>query len=150
MTGENGLLSLEVCDSIRILTNHSPNNAQQFYCPWCCDWLAAEERARQIERAAAGEDKGHKPVFSASKKSRASFTMYSAVCPIGDPARDLSRARGPAQKVVSHRRPTLASSQFSRPKGTVFSVDNLPQEIKNLQPSQRNGSFSMLTTFRKS
>ncbi|KNF00788.1 hypothetical protein PSTG_05928 [Puccinia striiformis f. sp. tritici PST-78] len=65
--------------------------------------------------------------------------MYSAVRPIGDPARDLTRARRSAQKVVSQRRPTLASSQLSRPKGTVFSVDNLPQEIKNLQPSQRNG-----------
>ncbi|KAI7956776.1 hypothetical protein MJO28_003871 [Puccinia striiformis f. sp. tritici] len=64
--------------------------------------------------------------------------MYSAVCPIGDPARDLSRAQRPAQKVVSQRRPALASSQLSRLKGTVFSVDNLPQEIKNLQPSQRN------------
>ncbi|KAI9626840.1 hypothetical protein KEM48_010128 [Puccinia striiformis f. sp. tritici PST-130] len=65
--------------------------------------------------------------------------MYSAVCPIGDPARDLSRARRPAKNVVSQRRPALASSQSSRPKGTVFSVDNLPQEIKNLQPAQRNG-----------
>ncbi|KAI9626833.1 hypothetical protein KEM48_010120 [Puccinia striiformis f. sp. tritici PST-130] len=65
--------------------------------------------------------------------------MYSAVCPIGDPARDLSRAQRPAQQVVSQRRPTLASSQLSRPKGAVFSVDNLPQEIKNLKPYQRNG-----------
>ncbi|KAH9470243.1 hypothetical protein Pst134EA_007509 [Puccinia striiformis f. sp. tritici] len=70
---------------------------------------------------------------------RASLTMYSAVCPIGDPARDLSRAQRPAQQVVSQRRPTLASSQLSRPKGAVFSVDNLPQEIKNLKPYQRNG-----------
>ncbi|KAI9616845.1 hypothetical protein H4Q26_010479 [Puccinia striiformis f. sp. tritici PST-130] len=78
-------------------------------------------------------------LFPPSDRSAASITMYSAVCPIGDPARDLSRARRPAQKVVSQRRPTLASSQFSRPKGTVFSVNNLPLEIKNLQPSQRNG-----------
>ncbi|POV95670.1 hypothetical protein PSHT_15542 [Puccinia striiformis] len=80
-----------------------------------------------------------KPVLSASK-SFGPLLPCIRQSALSEILRETSPGHeGSAQKVVSQRRPTLASSQLSRPKGTVFSVDNLPQEIKNLQPSQRNG-----------
>ncbi|KAI7956704.1 hypothetical protein MJO28_003799 [Puccinia striiformis f. sp. tritici] len=65
--------------------------------------------------------------------------MYSSVCPIGAPSRNLNRPRRGPHQGASQRRPTPLSSRLNRPQGTVFSIADLPQEVKNLQPSKRNG-----------
>ncbi|KAI9624906.1 hypothetical protein KEM48_008628 [Puccinia striiformis f. sp. tritici PST-130] len=65
--------------------------------------------------------------------------MYSPVCPIGAPSRDLNRPRRGPHQGISQRRPTPLSSRLNRPQGIVFSIADLPQEITNLQPSKRNG-----------
>ncbi|KAH9465164.1 hypothetical protein MJO28_006943 [Puccinia striiformis f. sp. tritici] len=47
-------------------------------------------------------------------------------------SRDFSHHRRPPQRVVPRQRPALSSSRPERPKGIVFCVDNLPQEVEDL------------------
>ncbi|KAI7953526.1 hypothetical protein MJO28_006073 [Puccinia striiformis f. sp. tritici] len=47
--------------------------------------------------------------------------------------------RRPTRKVVSQPRPITSPSRLNRLQGVMFSIEDLPQEIKNPQPSQRNG-----------
>ncbi|EFP79922.1 uncharacterized protein PGTG_05147 [Puccinia graminis f. sp. tritici CRL 75-36-700-3] len=54
------------------------------------------------------------------------------ICPIGAPGRDFSHHRRPPPKPVAKPRPTLPSSGSARPQGMVFSIDDLPQDLKNI------------------
>ncbi|KNZ48827.1 hypothetical protein VP01_538g5 [Puccinia sorghi] len=66
--------------------------------------------------------------------------MYSPVCPIGAPSQTYTRNRGPSKKPAPPRACALISSRSARPKGMVFSNNDLPQNIKDLQAARQTSA----------
>ncbi|PLW58163.1 hypothetical protein PCANC_00821 [Puccinia coronata f. sp. avenae] len=68
--------------------------------------------------------------------------MYSPVCPIGAPSKEMTRPRTgkviPPPKTPKERIPASTSSRSNRRQGMIFSASDLPHEIKALKGATPN------------